>query len=49
MKVQHSSDCPCHAGAARGQVAPSTGFFVLSLSLFLVLCGLLRAGVLRFW
>ena len=56
MKVHDHCDCSCHAPGARdvaGDAAnpPSTGFFVLSLSLALLLCGLISTGVipLRFW
>ncbi len=55
MKVHHHCDCSCHGGGAstgalRG-AAPSTGFFVLTLSASLLLCGLISMGVipLRFW
>jgi hypothetical protein len=58
MKLHHHCDCSCH-GAATGAasaghgaaVPPSTGFFVLSLSLSLLLCGLISTGVipLTFW
>jgi hypothetical protein len=61
MKLQDHCDCSCHcasggpgtSGAAISSVGspPSTGFFVLSLSLSLLLCGLISTGVipLRFW
>jgi hypothetical protein len=59
MKLHHHCDCSCHgaaSGAAAGgpsgaAVPPSTGFFVLSLSLSLLLCGLISTGVipLAFW
>ena len=62
MKLHHHCDCSCH-GAASGvaaeaaggpngaMVPPSTGFFVLALSLSLLLCGLISTGVipLIFW
>lgn len=53
MKHLHHCDCSCHAASAPGVggKTASTGFFVLSLSLSLLLCGLINAGVipLRFW
>lgn len=52
MKHIHHCDCSCHAASAPGGVkSASTGFFVLSLSVSLLLCGLINAGVipLRFW
>ena len=53
MKLHHHCDCSCHAASAPGVggKSASTGFFVLSLSLSLLLCGLINAGVipLRFW
>ncbi len=59
MKLHRHCDCSCHglgspAGAAiSGQMRspPSTGFFVLSLSLSLLICGLISTGVIsiRFW
>lgn len=52
MKHIHHCDCSCHAASATGGVkSASTGFFVLSLSVSLLLCGLINAGVipLRFW
>ena len=60
MKVHRHCDCSCHglgmpAGAAmRGGMSgapPSTGFFVLALSLSLLICGLISTGVIsiRFW
>ncbi len=53
MKHLHQCDCSCHAASAPGVggKSASTGFFVLSLSLSLLLCGLINAGVipLRFW
>lgn len=53
MKLNHHCDCSCHAATAPGVgvKSSSTGFFVLSLSLALLLCGLINAGVipLRFW
>lgn len=59
MKLQHHCDCSCH-GAATGAasaagpsaaVPPSTGFFVLSLSLSLLVCGLISTGIIsvKFW
>jgi len=55
MKLHRQCDCTCHglgtpAGALRGG-PPSTGFFVLSLSLSLLICGLVSTGVIpiRFW
>lgn len=51
MKIHGSGHCSCHAPACVPGAAPSTGFFVLILSLTLVLCGLVSQGVisLRFW
>ena len=62
MKLHHDCDCTCHGighvghGAdttvqASVAVPPSTGFFVLALSLSLMLCGLISTGVipLMFW
>lgn len=54
MKLQHPHDCSCHAAegphGARGvSGSPSTGYFVLGLSVLLVVCGLLQTGVLKFW
>lgn len=52
MKLNHHC-ASCHAASTPGVgVKPaSTGFFVLSLSLTLLLCGLITTGVipLRFW
>jgi hypothetical protein len=54
MKLQHSHDCSCHAaegphGVRGASGSPSTGYFVLGLSVLLVVCGLLQTGVLRLW
>lgn len=58
MKVHDHCDCSCHGpdlrgahGGHDGAAPPSTGFFVLSLSLALLMCGLISTGVipLRFW
>ncbi len=58
MKLHDHQDCSCHGAATGGPglgqamaAPPSTGFFVLSLSLSLLLCGLISTGVipLRFW
>ncbi len=62
MKVHDHCDCSCHGPDLRGghgghdghdgvAAPPSTGFFVLSLSLALLMCGLISTGVipLRFW
>ena len=58
MKLHDHRDCSCHGAATGGPglgeaiaSPPSTGFFVLSLSLSLLLCGLISTGVipLRFW
>jgi len=58
MKLHDHCDCTCHGAASGGPSLgtglaspPSTGFFVLSLSLSLLLCGLISTGVipLRFW
>ncbi len=54
MKLNHHcASCSTHAAGTHGvDVKPaSTGFFVLSLSLTLLLCGLITTGVipLRFW
>ncbi len=58
MKLHDHQDCSCHGaptggsgGAGELASPPSTGFFVLSLSLSLLLCGLISTGVipLRFW
>jgi hypothetical protein len=40
-----------HARRDVGCAPPSTGFFVLSLSLSLLICGLISTGVIsiRFW
>jgi hypothetical protein len=53
MKLHDHCACSCHIASAHtvGAKPASTGFFVLSLSLTLVLCGLITTGVipLRFW
>ena len=62
MKLHDHRDCSCHGAATGGPglgeaiapdrvSSPSTGFFVLALSLSLLLCGLISTGVipLRFW
>jgi hypothetical protein len=52
MQVHGPGFCSCHAPSpAPTGAAPSTGFFVLFLSLTLVLVGLVVQGVipLRFW
>jgi len=53
MKLHDHCACSCHAASAHavGTKPASTGFFVLSLSLTLLLCGLITTGVipLRFW
>jgi len=60
MKLHEHQDCSCHGAptgmgsgsSVDGLASPaSTGFFVLSLSLSLLLCGLISTGVipLRFW
>lgn len=51
MKLQHPHDCSCHgpAGLGGSHGSPSTGYFVLGLSLLLVLAGLFQTGVLRIW
>lgn len=55
MKLHRHCDCSCHglgspAGTLRG-APPSTNFFVLALSLSLLVCGLISTGVIsiRFW
>lgn len=50
MKHHHQHDCSCHAHGLAAKPA-STGFFVLALSLSLLLCGLITTGVipLRLW
>lgn len=59
MKLHRHCDCSCHglggpAGAFQSsgmRAPPSTGFFVLALSLSLLICGLISTGVIsiRFW
>jgi len=43
MKLHQPHDCACgHPHSASGPGSPSTNYFVLGLSILLVMCGLLR-------
>ena len=46
MQIHGPGYCSCHAPAPTPGTAPSTGFFVLILSLSLVLIGLVVQGVI---
>ncbi len=53
MKFHDHCDCTCHGADSGGPelragsgAPPSTGFFVVALSLSLLLCGLISTGVI---